>query len=192
MRKLVLIRHSQPEFVTGVPASTWRLSAEGRWRCTTLAQQLAYQKPTRVITSLEPKAVETGQIVADILSLPLESVPGLHEHERPEAVSSLARESFRTRVAALFDHPSELVFGNETADEAHGRFSAALAELTACYQNSNLAVVTHGTVMTLYVSRAVGLDPVSFWRRLGLPSFAVLSLPDHHLEAVVERLHENG
>ena len=192
MTRLILVRHSQPEFVTGVPASIWHLSAEGRRRCAAMAQRLASYKPARIITSLEPKALETGQIVAEILGVPLESMPGLHEHERPEAVHSLDPEPFRARVAALFEHPSELVLGNETADEAHDRFSTALAELTTGHQRSNLVVVTHGTVMTLYVSRAVGLDPVSFWRRLGFPAFAVLSLPDHHLDVVVEQLHGNG
>jgi broad specificity phosphatase PhoE len=192
MTKLILIRHSQPEIVTGVPASTWQLSAEGRSRCAALAQQLAVHQPRQIVTSLEAKAIETGQIVASILGIPWESVVGLHEHERPDAVRSLAQEPFRARVAAVFEHPAELVFGNETADEAHGRFAAAIAGLATRHQEDNLAVVTHGTVMTLYISRAVGLEPVPFWRRLGWPSFAVLSLPDNHLEEVVERIPDAG
>ena len=40
-RKLVLVRHSLPEFVTGMPASQWRLSAAGQLRCEALAGRLA-------------------------------------------------------------------------------------------------------------------------------------------------------
>jgi broad specificity phosphatase PhoE len=188
MKKLILVRHSQPEIVLGVPAGAWQLSAEGRSRCRMLAQQLASHRPSQIVTSLEPKAMETGQIVSGILDIPLVSVAGLHEHERPDAVRSLAQESFRARVAALLERPAELVFGNETADAAHDRFAAAIASLATRHQEDNLAVVTHGTVMTLFISRAVGLEPVPFWMRLGLPSFAVLSLPDNRLVEVVEQM----
>jgi broad specificity phosphatase PhoE len=37
-----------------------------------------------------------------------------------------------------------------------------------------VAVVTHGTVIALYVAELTGEDPFTLWRRMGLPSFAVL------------------
>jgi hypothetical protein len=35
-------------------------------------------------------------------------------------------------------------------------------------------VVTHGTVVSLYLSRWARIDPYLFWEKLGLPSFAVV------------------
>lgn len=187
-RKLVLVRHSVPEFVVGVPASEWQLSGEGRRRGHRLADQLALYDLAAVITSTEPKAVETGQIVADSLDLPLETTPGLHEHERGVVTSIGGREAFQAQVSRLFEHPDELVFGTETADQAHARFTSAVAAVIERHPHGNLAIVAHGTVMTLFIAHATGLDPIPFWKSLGLPSFAVLSLPDLHLLEVIENV----
>ena len=46
--------------------------------------------------------------------------------------------------------------------------------------------MTHGTVMTLYVATVAGVRPIPLWRRLGLPSFVVLSLPNLHVRSIVE------
>jgi broad specificity phosphatase PhoE len=183
-RKLILIRHSLPEIVTGVPASRWRLSDDGRRRCKRLAEQLAAYEPRVVVTSLEPKAIETGQIVARILGLRVKTAPDLHEHERPKVEPFDTRQQFEARVSRLFEQPAELIFGQETADQAHRRFANAIDDVLATETRGNLAVVTHGTVLTLFVARAAGLDPVPFWRRLGLPAFVVLSWPDVSPEVV--------
>jgi broad specificity phosphatase PhoE len=183
-RNLILVRHSMPEIDTGVPANQWRLSDEGRRRCDELAKRLEAYEPQIIVTSLEPKAMETGQIVANALGLPVEAAPNLHEHERPRVEPFGTREQFQARVGCLFEHPGELIFGNETADEAHGRFADAIANILEAHPSGNLAVVTHGTVLTLFVARVAGLDPVPFWKQLGLPAFVALSLPGMTVEAV--------
>jgi len=187
-RQLVLVRHALPEFVVGLPASEWQLSGEGRQRCQRLADRLAAYDLATVITSTEPKAVETGQIVADALHLPLETAPGLHEHERGVVTSTGDQAAFRAQVRRLFERPDELIFGAETANQAHARFATAVAAAIEQHPHGNLAIVTHGTVITLFIARAAGLDPVPFWKSLGLPAFAVLSLPDLHLLEVIENV----
>ena len=52
----------------------------------------------------------------------------------------------------------------------------------------NLAIVTHGTVSTLYVTQRAGVEPMPLWRRLDLASFVVLSLSDLGMLDVVERV----
>jgi broad specificity phosphatase PhoE len=184
-RKLVLVRHSLPKMIAGLPASQWRLSEEGRRRCGVLAERLAIYDLSIVIASEESKAIETGQILAELLGLPFEIAPGLQEHERGVVLDLGSREEFQAQVARLFEHPAELVFGYETADQAYNRFAAAVARVLELHPDSNLAIVSHGTVMTLFLARANGFEPVPFWKRLGLPAFCVLSLPDYHLlEAV--------
>ena len=185
MRKLILIRHSLPEMVSGVPASEWHLSVEGRRRCTALAGRLAAYGPAAVVSSQEPKAIETGQIVAGTLGLSLETAPGLHEHKRGPVRDLGNREDFEAQVARFFEHPDRLVLGYETAHEAHARFARAIAAAIERRPGANLAIVSHGTVMTLFVARATRLDPVLFWKGLGLPSFVVLSLPELALLEVV-------
>lgn len=72
---------------------------------------------------------------------------------------------------------ASLVFGSETADEAHRRFSLALYEVIETLPGSNLVVVTHGTVLTLFTTRLTGADPYLFWRGLGMPAYVVVSVP---------------
>ncbi len=187
-RTLILVRHSLPEFVTGVPASQWRLSDEGRRRCQPLARRLAAYKPTAVISSEEPKAIETGQICARVLRLPFKTAPGLHEHQRGVVHDMGSREEFEAQVGRVFEQPDRLVFGSETGDQAHARFSSAIAHVMTQYPSGRLAIVSHGTVVTLFIARATGLDPLAFWQSLGLPAFAVLSLPELELRELVTEI----
>lgn len=184
-RRLLLVRHSLPEMATGVPASCWHLSTEGRRRCRALAEHLAAYEPVAIVASEEPKAVETGQIVARILGLPFGTAPGLHEHERAVIRDLGSHDEFQAQVTALFERPAELVLGHETADQAHTRFTQAVARVLQQHTTGNLVIVSHGTVMTLLISRANHLDPVLFWQSLALPAYAVLSLPDLKLVEVV-------
>ena len=186
MCKLVLVRHSQPEIVPDLPASQWRLSQVGRQRCKRLAEKLAVYAPDVIVTSLEPKAVETGQIVARLLDRPFETAADLHEHDRRNVGFLGDRQQFEARVVDLFEQPGRLVLGSETADAAHARFADAVASVIAKHPGCNVALVAHGTVMTLFVARAAGLEAAPFWKRLGLPAFVVLSLPEYTLLEVVE------
>jgi broad specificity phosphatase PhoE len=187
MRRLIFVRHSLPEIDPSLPAREWHLSEAGRQLCRPLAQELVAFSPDVIVTSVELKAIETGQLVAQMLNKPVAIEPGLHEHEREKGAFT-TRARFETQVARLFAEPRKLVFGNETADEAHTRFTRAVAKVLKKHSGQNIVVVTHGTVLTLYVSRAVGLDPYPFWKRLGLPAFVVVSLPDLDLVTVVENV----
>jgi broad specificity phosphatase PhoE len=187
-RKLILVRHSLPEMVAGVPASQWWLSVEGRRRCEKLAERLVAYNLAAVVASEEPKAVETGQTVADALGLSFETAPGLHEHERGVVRDIGGREEFGARVVRFFEHPGELVLGCETADQAHARFTAAVARVLEKHPVGNLALVSHGTVMTLFIARANHFDPSPFWKSLGLPAFAILALPGFDLLQVVRHV----
>jgi broad specificity phosphatase PhoE len=65
------------------------------------------------------------------------------------------------------------VFGDETADAAYARFAAALARQTAKGAR-DVMIVTHGTILTLYLARVAGVDPFPFWKALATPAAIVL------------------
>ena len=48
-------------------------------------------------------------------------------------------------------------------------------------------MVTHGTVLALYVAAVTGVDAIDLWRRLGLPSYVTLTRPDLTLVDIVEK-----
>src|SRR5205823_2550130 len=78
--RLILIRHARPVVEPDVPSSRWHLSDEGRADCRPLAARLTPLGASWVFASVEPKAWETGAIVAQRLEVPCSAVAGLHEH----------------------------------------------------------------------------------------------------------------
>lgn len=176
MQTLILVKHSLPEIDPSVPANEWILSDEGRRRARRLGERLDRYNLHRVVSSIEHKAVETAEIAAGNLNVPVEVVQRLHEHERAN-VGFLEKERFERSIRRFFASPTELVFGEETADSAHDRFSNSVRKLTYRYPKENIAIVTHGTVLSLFVSRIADLGPFALWKQLRLPSWIVLSRP---------------
>lgn len=188
---LILVKHSLPEIDPSVPANEWILSDEGRRRAWILGEQLGRYNPDRVVSSIEPKAIETAEIASGSLKIPLEIVEVLHEHERAN-VGFLETERFEQSIRRLYEQPSELVFGEEMADSAHDRFSMAVNRLMDCYPKENIAIVTHGTVLSLFVSRNSDLEPFALWKKLGLPSWVVLSRRDFRVIEICPSIEDVG
>src|SRR5262249_6005844 len=148
---LLLVRHSTPEIALGVPARDWRLSAEGRARAHLLAERLTAYSPALLASSDEPKAIETASILGQRLGLSSEIVPDLREHERPNA-PLLDAAAFQAAIARFFAHPEAIVFGAESAAQALARFSHAVSGLIARAPAGDTLLVTHGTVLALFVA----------------------------------------
>jgi broad specificity phosphatase PhoE len=183
VRSLILVRHSTPDIKRDVPAAEWHLSSEGERRARTFADRVSFTDATTVFSSCEPKALETAQAIAAKLNLVVEAVPGLHEHERPVA-QMLSREAFDQNIRDLFARPGERVFGAETANQARRRFTAALMRLVT-RTGGDVLVVSHGTVITLFVAEATGVEPFAFWKRQEMPFAVSLSLPELRLERTI-------
>ena len=150
-KRLILIKHSEPSIDPGAPPNTWGLSEEGRRRSATLAARLRPYGPDVVLTSEEPKATETARIVAGRLGLEFAIHPRLHEHDRTGAPFGTKGDFVRS-ARVFFENPEELVWSNETAEQAGERFSGAVDEILERYPHRDVAVVTHGTVITLFVA----------------------------------------
>jgi broad specificity phosphatase PhoE len=167
MAKLILIRHSIPLIDPARPARDWVLSAEGHAAAATLAERLVGHGIGAVVSSDEAKASQTAQALAARLQLPPALDRDLREHERA-SVGYLPRTQFEASIARFFAEPGVRVFGDEAADEVFSRFSAAV-ERSMAAKTGNVALVTHGTALTLYLARTAGIDPLPFWRSLTLP-----------------------
>ena len=174
-KPLILVRHSLPELLKDRPAREWKLSADGRLRARLLSERISTYPVDILFSSVEPKAVETAQIIASACDVELHLVEGLQEHDRSN-VPFLSRPEFESAVQEFFRQPDTLVFGRETANQAHERFSAAITSLVERYRNQVIAIVTHGTVITLFVSRLTGASSFFLLEKLGMPSFVVIDI----------------
>jgi 2,3-bisphosphoglycerate-dependent phosphoglycerate mutase len=174
-RRLLLIRHAAPLILQDAPAREWPLSGEGRLACEEFAGQLASYQVTAILSSSETKARETAAILAARLGLTAGVDADLNEHRR-ENVPFLGRPDFEASIRRLFAEPGTLVFGQETATQAYTRFAGAVARALAAHPDGDVALVTHGTVMTLYAERHAGVEPFAFWLALTMPDLVALAV----------------
>ncbi len=179
---LVLVKHARPEVDPTRPAAEWTLGVDGFEGSRRLAERLRPVGLDLVVSSVEPKAAETGRIVADGLGLTWQTGHDLHEHVRQTA-RYLSQAMFEASIRRFFDSPSAVVFGEESADAAFNRFSTAVDVLVKAHAGRRLAVVAHGTVIALLLSRRYGVDAFATWKALDLPSYVVV---DRRSKTVVD------
>src|SRR6266487_4239308 len=179
---LILVKHSLPGVVEDLPAHEWKLSDEGRARVKRLSEQLTRFQPEMVVSSNEPKARETAEIIARSHQLEVHLVEDLHEHDRSD-ISYLSQAEFQASIREFFRKPDVLVFGKETMNQRHARFSRAVNSILNDHVNKTVAIVAHGTVISLFVSRLTGISELLLWNELGLPSFVVVDLQSNKLIA---------
>lgn len=188
---LVLVKHSLPAIDQAARPDSWSLNDTGRRRCRRLADLLAPYVPATLVSSPEPKARETAALLADRFGTEVAAERDLREHERP-LLGWLEDVDFERTVLDAMERSSEHVRGMERIDHARSRFTAAIERLIARHSPGNLIVVAHGTVISLYAAPLLGIPPANLWRRLGLPSFVALSLPELALLAIVDRVDDES
>src|SRR5882724_5356260 len=116
-QKLILIKHSAPLIDPRKPPEQWRLSEKGRMLCAPLADAIAQHRPSIIVSSEEPKARETAELVAAKLNVAHENAPDLHEHDRSN-VPHMRTGEFISMIELMLRRPDEIVLGRETADQA--------------------------------------------------------------------------
>ncbi len=182
-----MIKHASPRVDPSLPSERWELSEEGRGRCAALAAAVRPYAPAVIVSSSEPKAEETARLIAAELGVEVKQGSDLYEHDRGNVPHMPGRE-FISMMELLFRRPGELVFGDETADEAADRFEQAVEQVLAAHPAGNVAIVSHGTVIALLLARHGAGRGFQIWREMGLPSLAVLEVPACRLEKMMARI----
>ncbi len=177
MTHLILVRHSISQPQPGISAHQWALTAEGQARCAALAAQLRLYQIARVATSDEPKAIVTAQLLAHHLGItaPLVTEPDFRETRRDTAPYFDSEGEFHAAVHAAMNRPDDVLFGEESFSAARRRITLALGRMIDANRSETLAVVTHGTIMSLLLGHVSERDTFEIWRSLGMPAFAVLT-----------------
>lgn len=155
-RTIVLVRHGRPDIRMDQPAPTWQLREDGRADVLRLAETLP-NAPV-VISSDEPKAVQTAEIVHGVVGGDLRLDGRLREAKRPDVWTT----DYEVRAARYLTRGHEP--GWEPAHVVRNRVVEAADELPA-----GAVLVGHGLSLTLYTATLARFDHVSFWRQLRLP-----------------------
>ena len=174
--RLILIRHAMPIVDDSRPSATWKLSESGRNAAKALASDLSAISIQSIVSSEEPKAIETAAIIAETLGISWSTAPGLHEHERGR-LDWLGEEAWHAQIRRFFDRPRDVVFGYESARDSLARFKTAVESVLDQpeHRTGTIAIVSHGTVMSLYAADKLGDDPYVIWKNLDLPDYVELT-----------------
>ena len=169
MRRLFIVRHAPVVVKPDVPSAAWQLTSDAASLVRNLASEIPISSPSRIISSKQDKALQTARILASEFSASVEVRGGFEEHHRGNEPFIADDLEFRTNIKSFFERPNELVYGNETAQEALTRFQCAVDELMSEGTNDEI-VVTHGTVGSLYLATHGG-DAFEIWSSLATPDY---------------------
>ncbi|HZI98053.1 MAG TPA: histidine phosphatase family protein [Actinomycetales bacterium] len=170
--RLHLVRHGPPRIDPQAPPHEWSLDGEARDAVLALASSGVLPDDVRWLSSDEPKAVQTAEMLAEemVSSQDVEQVPGLREQRRPAGwIDDYAVRVHRSLVRE--DEPSSE--GWETSAETRQRVTGAVRD--AVSSDDEAVLVGHGTAWTLLVSELTG-TPVDLvaWERMSLPDHCVV------------------
>jgi broad specificity phosphatase PhoE len=182
--QLVLIKHSAVVVDAAVPPKQWPLNDEGRRLCRPLATALRMHNLDVLVSSTEPKAIETADLVAQRLRIDWHTADDLDEHRRPFAEPT----AFEMSMEHFFAQPAQRIFGEESADEVQSRFRAAVDAVLAAEVDRNVGIVAHGTVIGLYAAAIFGIGAGALWQRLQSPSFVVVDTETHTGLRIVDEI----
>ena len=173
MRQLFLIRHASPVIQPEVPARDWPLSERGIEEAQSLAKLGHIWELEALYTSSEPKAQSTGLIIADELGLLTNVVDGFDELRMPDWIGNA--DEFNEAVRAILLGTAGAPRGSEPAEQAAARFADGV-ELVA-QGEFPAGIVSHGRVLTAWLTKAIGLDdPFETWRTMPMPGWACIDL----------------
>lgn len=160
MGPFVLVRHAKPLRDASVPPAEWDLDPTDVARIAGLADALRDLGLQGFRTSSEPKAVQTGRVLVDLLEVPTGQDTRLNEVLRPEVGNDVV---FMETVKSYLT--SGTVAGWEPQGAVLQRMQHAVA---GALEIGFVGFVSHGTAMSLFLERLGLVQAWDFY--LGLTS----------------------
>lgn len=179
MAFIVLIRHAKSVQQTDTSAHNWHLAQDGRAQCIQVARRLQKYEIGSMHSSDEPKAQETAELIAGELSgVGVQLNRALRETQRQSAPFYADVQDFRRAIQTAMERPQEVVYGEEAFEAARQRFAGAIQTIVEGSSGHSTGVVSHGTIMALYMADVMGMRPYDLWKLMDMPAYAVFRLAD--------------
>lgn len=148
--RIIVARHGEAEYETPeMNASGGSLTTLGRAQARELGERLRPEKVAAVIASELSRAVQTAEIAAGVLELPVRVREGIAEFPAGDFLGRPYDPTyFRAMVTAWrAGDLSAGVPGGETGRETADRVLAVLDDLADQFRGETVLVVTHGGVI---------------------------------------------
>ena len=177
--RLHLVRHAAVTVRPNAPGPQWHLSPEGRAAAETLGEEPHWAELRGLHTSPEPKAVATAQRLAARHELSIGLEQDLREVENRGWVGEGYEDQVRRYLAG------ETIASWEPRDAALRRVRACIDGIVERHQGLEVGVVSHGLVLTLYLTDLLGLAAAASherWASIRFPDVAVVDPEARQLE----------
>ncbi len=149
--KYLLLRHAETSKDPSKPAPEWDLTPESLVTINQCITDGKFDGNTKIYSSTEPKAVATGNPIAKHLSLPIMELEEFVEVKREKKF--LTDEEFLDQKKRELTNLNQIENGVESANQALARFESGIKKLEDKYSGENILIITHGTIMTLYLAK---------------------------------------
>jgi broad specificity phosphatase PhoE len=162
---ITYVRHAMPVRSDGEHPTRWHLDDAGRAAAAQLAERLEVAPRIGcLLTSTEPKAMETAEAIAARWGSDLTADDRLREAARP-----WIGDGYRAVVHRYLR--GELPDGWEPHGDVERRVAAAVSDALAAADDRPVVVVSHGLALSLHLGHRLGrdFDCESFWSSLAFP-----------------------
>ncbi len=156
MSLVYLITHPDVVIDPDVPVPQWPLSARGKERMKKMLAQSWIDTIGLVYCSTEQKAIDGAKILAEHLAIEYEMVEELGEIDR-SSTGYLSYEEHAATADKFFAYPDKSIRGWEIANQAQQRIVKAVENIVKNDKgNSDIVIVSHGAVGTLFLCHLKG------------------------------------
>lgn len=162
---ITYVRHSMPVPEQSVHPTAWHLDDRSRADAARLAERLEVAPVIgALVTSTEPKAIETAEAIAARWDVMVVADDRLREAIRPWIGSGYRAVAHRYLRGEVPD-------GWEPHNEVAARMAASVADATRAAADRPVVVVSHGLALAVHLGERLGVafDRESFWSGLTFP-----------------------
>src|SRR5258708_29268945 len=176
MPNLYRIRHPKTHVAPARQPHEWVLSEQGRSQVRKLNEAPFWKTVRALYSSNQPKAIEAAKVIGKTHEIEIIALPGLAEVWRGKEVYLSAAE-YDNVLARFFSLPHFSIEGWERATNALARFSETVKYLIDQHPGKSVAILSHGTILTLYTAMLDHQNPtLERWREIGFATVAAVEI----------------
>jgi 2,3-bisphosphoglycerate-dependent phosphoglycerate mutase len=178
---LYLIRHPRTHVDPTRPPNEWELSEQGRAQVRVLGAAPFWKSVKVLYSSGQPKALGAAGTIGALHNIPVGSLSGLAEVSRGHEVYHSAGD-YDTILGQFFAFPDHAIAGWERGTDALNRFTASVEHIVSQHPDQSIALLSHGTILTLYTAMLDQQPPtLERWRSIAFATVAAVDIDSHKL-----------
>jgi broad specificity phosphatase PhoE len=148
--RYLILRHAETVKDPEKHPKDWLLTPDALEKINEYISEGKFNGITKIVSSTEPKAVATGKPISKFLNLTVTEMEEFVEVKREKKF--LTDKEFLIQKQKELELRNEKVNGVESGNEAIKRFKSGIEKLEQEFEDENILIITHGTIMTLFLA----------------------------------------